>query len=343
MAGRIEHIDSIRALAVLLMVMVHAAATWGPPSSTQPSALVYAVSGLGGLAAPLFVTVFGWGCFRSSTTGSQRVKRAVFFILAQTAINISAPHLFEVFSPGVLTLFGLLILTQPLWLDPMTRAPQRSNAVFFTALTGVMMVTLLFSSIQGPSTWDARNETNSMLQWIKHALFSGTYPLFPWVIFATLGAFISSQGDDNKTFPQTNYALSMVFAGCLVCAFSFAYAAHHGVQWAAPTGPALLTFFPANTLFLVAAMTGVSLLWLLAQHISMNVLNPLGQRSLSVYLIHFIPIGLFHGLNESYAFTMSQSMMMVLAYTSVWLPFAHAWSRLAPRMDVEHALRFLTK
>ena len=68
MTKRIEHIDSIRAIAVLLMVMVHAAATWGPPSTTQPSGLVYVVSGLGGLAAPLFVTVFGWGCVQGNST-----------------------------------------------------------------------------------------------------------------------------------------------------------------------------------------------------------------------------------------------------------------------------------
>ena len=94
MSQRIEHIDSIRAVAVLLMVMVHAAATWGPSSSSQSSALVYVVSGLGGLAAPLFVTIFGWGCFYSSATSNQRFIRASFLFAAQIVINLSAPHLF---------------------------------------------------------------------------------------------------------------------------------------------------------------------------------------------------------------------------------------------------------
>ena len=109
------------------MVMVHAAATWGPPATTQPTALVYVISGLGGLAAPLFVTVFGWGCLRARSTLNQRVVRAAFFFAAQTAINISSPHLFEPFTPGVLTLFGALILTQPLWLAPFLRWPHRSH------------------------------------------------------------------------------------------------------------------------------------------------------------------------------------------------------------------------
>ena len=90
MNERIEHIDSIRAIAGLRMVMVHAAATWGPPPSTQPSFLVYVISGLGGLAAPLFVTVFGWGCFQSPANARQRTYRAGFLLLAQCAINLSS-------------------------------------------------------------------------------------------------------------------------------------------------------------------------------------------------------------------------------------------------------------
>ena len=58
---RYRTIDSLRGLAVLLMVMVHAAATWNPFFSAQSSILAYTVAGLGGLAAPLFVTIFWMG------------------------------------------------------------------------------------------------------------------------------------------------------------------------------------------------------------------------------------------------------------------------------------------
>ena len=62
---RYGQIDSLRGLAVLLMVMVHAAATWNPYTEPQISLLAYTVAGLGGLAAPLFVTIFGWGLTKS--------------------------------------------------------------------------------------------------------------------------------------------------------------------------------------------------------------------------------------------------------------------------------------
>ena len=58
--GRVVAIDSLRGLAVLLMVMVHAAATWNPYQGVQTTWFAYLIAGLGGLAAPLFVTIFGW-------------------------------------------------------------------------------------------------------------------------------------------------------------------------------------------------------------------------------------------------------------------------------------------
>ena len=77
---RITHIDSLRGAAVLLMVMVHAAATWNPFQVTQMSILAYVVSGLGGLAAPLFVTLFGWGVARSQLSVKARIFQALFLL-----------------------------------------------------------------------------------------------------------------------------------------------------------------------------------------------------------------------------------------------------------------------
>lgn len=343
MNQRIEHIDSIRAIAVLLMVMVHAAATWGPPSTTQPSLLVYIVSGMGGLAAPLFVAVFGWGCVRGTSTAKQRMIRASFFFVAQTAINLSSPHLFEPFSPGVLTLFGALILSQPLWLKPLQINQENSNGVFLLVLVATLLFATFCSTLMGPSDWNSRITTNGVGQWFEHALLTGTYPVVPWVVFAMLGAWIGVQGGEEKTFPQSLGSLALVSGGLACCAFTLAYALHNELDWAAPTGDALLTFFPANAPFLVAAITGVVLIWLIAQNITILGLEQLSKRSLSVYLVHFIPIGLFHALNESYSFSVWHSMVVILTYTAVWVPIANAWGRLAPRRDIEHALAWLVK
>ena len=53
--SRRQDIDQIRGLAILLMIMVHAAATWAPADASTTSLLALIVASLGGLAAPLFV------------------------------------------------------------------------------------------------------------------------------------------------------------------------------------------------------------------------------------------------------------------------------------------------
>ena len=58
---RTVHIDALRGLAVLLMVLVHAAATWEPQLSGPWLIFGAVVSGAGGLAAPLFAALQGWG------------------------------------------------------------------------------------------------------------------------------------------------------------------------------------------------------------------------------------------------------------------------------------------
>ena len=340
MAKRVEHIDSIRAIAVLLMVMVHAAATWGPPSTTQPSALVYVVSGLGGLAAPLFVTVFGWGCVQGTSTMRQRSLRAAFFIVAQGAINASSLHLFEFWTPGVLTLFALLTLTQPFWL----RALNYEKIPAFHLVTLISFSVILFApEFQGQSAWERRVETDSILKWFKHALLTGTYPIFPWLLYALFGAWIAISDGKPGMFPASKESITLVIGAFLCSAFTLGYSAYNGLQWAAPTGDAMLTFFPANVPFLIASMLGVSLIWLILERVPLPQLSLLGQRSLTIYLAHFIPIGLFYTLDETYGFSLAASMAFVITYTAVWWPAAHAWDRLAPRMNVEQLFRAMSK
>lgn len=343
MSQRVEHIDSIRAVAVLLMVMVHAAASWGPSASSQSSILVYVVSGLGGLAAPLFVTIFGWGCFHSTATSKQRIIRAMFLFTAQIAINLSAPHLFEPFTPGVLTLFALLILTQPFWVHLFEKYQDKQTIVVWVSILLILTSVYLLGSYQGSSQWDDRVETSTILAWISHSILTGTYPLFPWIIFAIFGSWIASQQGIERTFPVTKRSILSISSGLIFCVITLFYSIENDLKWATPSGDATLTFFPSNAPFLIAALTGVSILWILIQIIGTTILNPLGHFSLSVYLLHFIPIGLFHSLNEINDWSLTTSMLVVLIYTLIWIPVAHLWQKYCPRFSAENLMRKLSK
>ncbi|RJU96479.1 MAG: DUF1624 domain-containing protein [Candidatus Poseidoniales archaeon] len=102
--SRRNDIDQLRGVAILLMVMVHSAATWAPSDASTTSILALIIGGLGGLAAPLFVTVGGWVTVQSKWTLRKALIRFAFLYVAQILVNLSAPQRFDTFSPGVLTL-----------------------------------------------------------------------------------------------------------------------------------------------------------------------------------------------------------------------------------------------
>ena len=66
-AKRLVHIDGLRGLAVLLMVMVHAAATWSPSTASSTSLLAMIVSGLGGLGGTVVCCVARVGFISAQT------------------------------------------------------------------------------------------------------------------------------------------------------------------------------------------------------------------------------------------------------------------------------------
>ena len=188
--ARFREIDSLRGLAVLLMVMVHAAATWNPHNSAQSTWIAYLVAGLGGLAAPLFVTIFGWGLVRSKSTTNGNIIKATILLLLQLLVNLLSPHLFDPLTPGILSLFALLILIKPLIVNMANN--NISFLVFSISIFLIYGLSSFIYNIQGTNDWDFRVSTNNLAILVSHLFFTGTYPLFPWITFAVVGAFLGS-------------------------------------------------------------------------------------------------------------------------------------------------------
>jgi len=338
---RITHIDSLRGAAVLLMVMVHAAATWNPFQNPQLSILAYVVSGLGGLAAPLFVTLFGWGIVRSQLSMKQRIFQAMFLFTAQILVNLTSPHLFNPLTPGILSLMGLVTLLFPSFTYLIKAYGTRPLAI-----TILLIFTLqnLYPELQGIGQWSDRVNDENLSLIISNLLFTGTYPLFPWLAFVLLGATISvHHSSSNATLPSSSLTKIGLSFGLLFCSSTFLYSQHTGKLWAHPTADAYLTFFPANSAFIIAAFTGVLLIWYLIQAYEFQFLNSTGKISLTIYLIHFIPLSLMHQYDETYQWGLTLSSTIVLLYTFSWIPISAIWLKYWPRVNVETILRGIRK
>ena len=325
--ARFREIDSLRGLAVLLMVMVHAAATWNPHNSAQSTWIAYLVAGLGGLAAPLFVTIFGWGLVRSKSTTNGNIIKATILLLLQLLVNLFSPHLFDPLTPGILSLFALLILIKPLIVNMANN--NISFLVFSISIFLIYGLSSFIYNIQGTSDWDSRVSTNNLTILVSHLFLTGTYPLFPWITFAVVGAFLgSSITEGGKTLPRNNTTLLLIIIGMSYCLVSLILANEEGSVWAHPTKGAYLNFFPANFGFMIGSMTGVLIFWLIIQELQISLFEYCGRLSLTIYVLHFIPLTLLSNIENERYWSVMEASLAVVVYTTAWLLFAFVWNRL---------------
>lgn len=337
---RFREIDSLRGLAVLLMVMVHAAATWNPFQSTQTSILAYLTAGLGGLAAPLFVTIFGWGIIRSKSSTRDNLIKASILILLQLVVNLCSPHLYDPFTPGILSLFALLILVKPLIL---LVSSKRSRMVFFGVfIVSIYLINNFIINIQGNNDWNARITADSLSTVLSQMLVSGTYPLFPWICYAVVGAFLGrSLKEGGKTLPRNSTTFLLTLIGICYCLITMIMSNADGTVWAHPTKGYYLTFFPANAGFIIASLTGVFIFWLLFQEFNILVFESSGKLSLTIYVIHFIPLTILSNLENERDWTVMEASQAVVLFTTTWLLFAYVWNKLQ-WLTIESLIRKLT-
>ena len=327
--SRRQDIDQIRGLAILLMIMVHAAATWAPADASTTSFLALVVASLGGLAAPLFVTVGGWVTVQSSWTLRKALIRFVFLMIAQFLVNVTASHLFDPFTPGVLSLFAILYLLAPIWIRI-----SRNNIAFGATLVLIGIINTVFSPGDFSLSWNDRIEAVTIIQFLSHLLVTGTYPLFPWMFFSILGAGI------NIHAPTIRRLWVIIVSGLTLCALFLYESMQKDIPFAQPRGEAMLTFFPANTPFLVGACTGVLIIWLLLENrLPLRGLHQLGQLSLTLYLVHFIPIYLGSGVVLAW----SSAVPVVIVFTLVWWPLSVFWRTRFPTYSLEYALRQMSR
>ena len=183
-------------------------------------------------------------------------------------------------------------------------------------------------------SWNDRIEVSGVDQIVSHLLVTGTYPLFPWMFFSILGAGI------NIHTPTTRGLCSVIGFGMILCISLLYESMQTSIPFAQPRGEAILTFFPANTPFLIGACTGVLIVWLLLENRQpVRGLDHLGRLSLTLYLVHFIPIYL--GSNVVLAW--ASAVPIVIVFTLVWWPMSVFWRTRFPTYSLEYALRQISR
>ena len=195
---RLGHIDQMKAIAILFMVEVHTAAILPPEGIGVGHPAAFVAAAFGGMAAPLFVTVSGWGMHRGAKKrfADGLASRAWFDwvlprVLVLTACQILVNILlaaerggrFEWHTPGVLTLLALAAIVAPLI--------ARLRVENLIGLFAIFAITpLLVGDLNGSDlSWFERVDAAGASEWFQRLLVNGTYPVLPWFALSTLGQY----------------------------------------------------------------------------------------------------------------------------------------------------------
>lgn len=352
---RLAHIDRMRAIAVLCMVEVHTAAIIPPRGMTVGDPAAFVAAAFGGMAAPLFVMISGWGIYMSAARRAVRgpmgasdwiswlIPRVVLLTLCQLLINVllnvERGGRFEWQTPGVLTLLAIAALLAPV----LVRLSMQARAVLMLLMFASPLV--LGDAAGSDWTWWERVASEGTSEWVARLLWNGTYPAVPWLFFVLLGTLVYDL-TENPSTRERNIAM-----GLAATTITIVIAVMEDIPWALTEGEAVLTFFPASPAFLVVSGTFA----LLAHRIlegnessggepwkgdSLSFIEPLGKITLTVYITHFAVLGVVASImQEEPRLELLPAFVATIGHTLIWIPLAIWHQKYIPDVSLESLLR----
>ena len=351
---RLKHLDRVRAIAVLCMVQVHTAAIIPPEGITVGHPAAFVAAAFGGMAAPLFVTISGWGMYRSASRRANEghnslqwarwiIPRVVLLSLCQLLVNIllnvDRGGRFEWHTPGVLTLLAISAVICPIFV--WTNKTQRSIALLLIFLSPI----LLGSSSGKELGWFDRVDAANLDEWLSRLLWNGTYPVLPWMFFVILGTLLNDFMSDPRIRERG------IILGLIGTSVTIVISVIREVDWALTSGDAVLTFFPASMAFLLVSgtMVALSMRMLEGGEVSGGVpfmgdrltfLEPAGRLSLTIYVAHFAILGIVALVMEGEPrMPLIPAFILTIIHTALWIPLAILHERAIPRFSLEGILR----
>ena len=351
---RLKHIDRIRAIAVLFMVEVHTAAIVPPSGITVGHPAAFVAAAFGGMAAPMFVTVSGWGMYSSASrrlseghSASQWmnwiVPRFALLCLCQILVNIllnvERGGRFEWHTPGVLTLLAISAVICP----ALVRTSMRARSILMLLFC---VSPLLMGASSGPELgWFERVDARGIQEWMARLLWNGTYPVLPWLFYILLGTVLQDLREDYRARERG------IVLGIIATSITLAMSVAEGIDWALTSGDAVLTFFPASMPFLVVSGTMVALALRILEGKEesggeplmgdrLSLLEPAGRMSLTIYVSHFAVLGVVALLMDGEPrMSLVPAFLVTILHTIVWIPLAAIHESRFPGLSLEGLLR----
>ncbi len=302
--ARLLGLDALRGIAVFLMIEQHLGVwLWEGPKlgesiANYPGLLVF--NGLGGGAAPAFVTLAGIGssllAVKREARGESPDKTSVMRGLAVLGfgylLSTLAPSWFTLNSWFVLHLMGVGMLSMPLWRRLPTWALLGLGLgvlggagwlqVAFDVPLGLDNPYMAGRSPLSPQTWTA----------LRIALIEGQFPIFPWFSFFLAGVACGRWVDQRALGKIAALAGGIAGLGLVGVGLHFGVPAAEGTVLARSTA-LHVPFFPASptlaALLLALVLLGIWAVMAWDQRRPMRADSPLvtlGRASLTLLIVH---------------------------------------------------------
>jgi uncharacterized membrane protein len=313
--ARKPSIDVLRAVAIVLMVLVHFVENlsgWHD-GGNGPFAGVHGVWWLPtGFAAPTFTFLVGvsyrlwleaqWERGRDEEAIARITRRRGLFLIGLgLAFNVLIWLPEDIFNWDILTLIGCGLLA----LDVARRMP--AGVVALAAGLVVAVAPALRVTADYPASWTAGfydydfTFADVALGW----LVTGYFPIFPWLAYPLAGyafapALLERAGSANRV-GQAGSLPSMAVGAGLVASGSLLFLAWPALPvWVTGGAAASWTMFPASTAYVLGTLGGAMLALGLLHPLFDGPAgrypglvagleawaSPLGRHSLSIYLLH---------------------------------------------------------
>lgn len=383
MVHRLLSLDALRGVAVIFMMEQHLGVWLWEPEHPGRSAIsqapgYMAINGLGGLAAPTFITLAGVGCSLlvaaklasrrsapelvsrpSASDPAPRTERSIDITLVRRGLallgfgyllNYLTPSWFSAGSWFVLHMMGFAIATAPLWRRLPTPALLAAEGLIFAASVAVQSWLATPRLLDNPRMRDLDLPGGAL----RLALAEGQFPILPWLALFLVGVAIG-----RWLLTDQHHRVAALCRACLLAGVALV-----ALDFAATKTPALeflqqdpwwrlvrvrTSFFPAGPGIVLLLQAGVLLMLTIALHIERSrELDPrgwlvcLGRASLTLLLLHVV---LFREISRPLgawqAFDRYTSLAIIAAWIGLCLLLCRAWQRIGYRYGAEWLLRRL--
>jgi uncharacterized membrane protein len=348
---RLLALDALRGIAVFLMIEQHVGIwLWrgpGPGQSQIDFPLLVGFNALGGMAAPLFVTLAGMGSALMVAAGrpgtdTTLVRRGLVLMLFGLALNFLTPSWFSWGSWFVLHMMGFAMALAPVWRRLSTPALLVACGMVLAATVAAQL--WLHTPI--PLHNERMEDTSLPGGPLRLALAEGQFPILPWLCFYLAGFVAGRWVQAGRMGRVAGLGLGFAAVGgggrLLVVA---------GVQhpWVVRGFELHLGFYPASVAIVGLLLGGALVLiacvaWLETRRPigEQNPLVTLGRASLTLLMLHVVlfrqasrPIDWWRNLPAD------TTLVVIFAFVIVAAVGTRLWQRVGYRGGAEWLLRKL--